>query len=112
MRQLLSKKKVDYFDKSFKDVQGEPDGRQKIDDTITIEDIFIDDNLFSGKDQQDIFDFVEKIRSEIDTDDILFKHEPIDTAPSVQVEPEPRFDFTDILFKENNKNKRRTAKII
>ena len=74
--------------------------------------MLIDDDLFSDNDQQDILDFVEKIRSEIDTGDILFEHEPIDATPSVQVEPEPRFDFTDILFKENNKTKRRTAKKI
>ena len=74
--------------------------------------MLIDDDLFSDNDQQDILDFVEKIRSEIDTDDILFEHEPIDATPSAQVEPEPRFDFTDILFKENNKTKRRTAKKI
>ena len=74
--------------------------------------MLIDDDLFSDNDQQDILDFVEKIRSEIDTDDILFEHEPIDASPSAQVEPEPRFHFTDILFKENNKTKRRTAKKI
>ena len=76
-------KKADYYDKSFEDVEGEPDRRQKIDDTITIEDIFIDHDLFSDKEQQDIFDFVDKIRSEVDTDDILFEHEPIDTTSSV-----------------------------
>ena len=76
------------------------------------EDMLIDDDLFSDNDQQDILDFVEKIRLEIDTDDILFEHEPIDATPSAQVEPKPRFDFTDILFKENNKTKRRTAKKI
>ena len=96
--------------KLFEDVQNEPDRRQKIGDAITTADRFIDDDLFSDNHQQDILDFVDKIRSDIDTNDILFEHEPIDTTPSVQVEPEPRFDFTDILFKENNKNERRTAK--
>ena len=96
--------------KLFQDVQNEPDRRQKIGDAITTADRFIDDDLFSDNHQQDILDFVDKIRSDIDTNDILFEHEPIDTTPSVQVEPEPRFDFTDILFKENNKNERRTAK--
>ena len=96
--------------KLLEDVQNEPDRRQKIGDAITTADRFIDDDLFSDNDQQDILDFVDKIRSDIDTNDILFEHEPIDTTPSVQVEPEPRFDFTDILFKENNKNERRTAK--
>ena len=84
----------------------------KIDDAVTTEDIFIDNGLFSDNDQQDILDIFDKIRSEMDTDDILFEHEPIDATPSAQVEPEPRFDFTDILFKENNKNKRRKAKKI
>ena len=103
-------KKRDYYDKLFEDVQGEPEWRQKIDDAITTEDIFIDNVLFSDNDQQDILDFVDEIRSEIDTDSILFEHKPLDATPSVQVEPKPRFDFTDILFKENNKNKRRAAK--
>ena len=53
---------------------------------------------------------MDKIRSEIDTDDVLFEHEPIHTTPSVQVEPESTFDFADILFKENNKNKHRKQK--
>ena len=88
----------------FEDVQNEPDRRQKIGDAIPTGDRFIDN------DQQDILDFVDKIRSDIDTNYILLEHEPIDTTPSVQVEPEPRFDFTDILFKENNKNEHRTAK--
>ena len=105
-------KKVGYYNKLFEDVPGEPDRRQKIDDGITTEDIFIDDDLFSDNDLQDILDFVNKIGSEIDREDILLEHEPIDAAPNVQVEPEPRFDFTNILFKENKKNKRRTAKKI
>ena len=71
MRQLLGKKNVDYFEKLFKDVQGEPVRRQQIDDATKTEDIFIDDDLFSDNDQQNILDFVGKIRSEIDTNDIL-----------------------------------------
>ena len=71
MRQLRGKKNVDYYDTLFEDVQGEPDRRQQIDDAMKAEDIFIDDDLFSDNDQQDILDFVRKIRSEIDTDDIL-----------------------------------------
>ena len=78
-------KKVDYYNKLFKDTQGEPDRRQKIDDAITTEYISIDDDLFSDNDQQHIIDFVDNIRSEIDTDDILFEHEPIVTTPSVPV---------------------------
>ena len=107
---VTRQKKVDYYDKLFEDIQGELDRRQKIDDAITTENIFIDDDLFSDNDQQDILDFVDKIRSEIDTDNILFEHEPVDATPSLQVEPEPRFDLIDTLFKESNKNKRRTAK--
>ena len=53
---------------------------------------------------------MDKIRPEIDTDDVLFEHEPIHTTPSVQVEPESTFDFADILFKENNENKHRKQK--
>ena len=59
--------------KLFEDVQNEPDRRQKIGDAITTADRFIDDDLFSDNDQQDILDFVDKIRSEIDTDDFLLR---------------------------------------
>ena len=55
----------------------------KIDDAIKTEDIFINDDLFSDTDQQDILDFVDEIRSEIDVNDTLFEHEPIDAIPSV-----------------------------
>ena len=55
----------------------------KIDDAIKTEDIFINDDLFSDTDQQDILDFVDEIRSEIDVNDTLFEHELIDTTPSV-----------------------------
>ena len=78
-------KKVDYYNKLFKDTQGEPDRRQKIDDAITTQYISIDDDLFSDNDQQHIIDFVDNIRSEIDTDNILFEHEPIVATPSVPV---------------------------
>ena len=55
----------------------------KIDYAIKTEDIFINDDLFSDTDQQDILDFVDEIRSEIDVNDTLFEHEPIDAIPSV-----------------------------
>ena len=55
----------------------------KIDFAIKTEDIFINDDLFSDTDQQDILDFVDEIRSEIDVNDTLFEHELIDTTPSV-----------------------------
>ena len=53
-----------------------------------------------------------KIRLEIEIHDILFDHEPIDTTPSVQGEPELRLDFSDILLKDNNKIKHKAAKNI
>ena len=59
----------------------------KIGDTIKTEDIFINDDLFSDTDQQDILDFVDEIRSEIDVNDTLFEHEPIDTTPPAPLPP-------------------------
>ena len=41
---------MDYYDKLSEDVQGKPDRRQKIDDVITTEDIFINNELFSDND--------------------------------------------------------------
>ena len=55
-------KRVDHYDELFEDVQGEPDKRQKLDDSITTYDIPIDDDLFSDNNQQDILDFVDQIR--------------------------------------------------
>ena len=43
-------KEVDYYDKLSEDVQGKPDRRQKIDDVITTEDIFINNEPFSDND--------------------------------------------------------------
>ena len=94
-------KKVDFYDKLFKDIQGKPDRRQKIDDAITTEDIFTESDLFSDNDPQDILDFVDKIRSEIDTDDILFEHEPVDATSSVQVET----DDTETVEHSNGINR-------
>ena len=42
---------------------------------------------------------MDKIRSEVDTDDIRFGHKPTDTTPNVQAEPEPTFDFADFFLK-------------
>ena len=47
MQQLLDKKSVDYYNKLFEDVQGEPDRRQKLDEAVTTEDTLIDDGLFN-----------------------------------------------------------------
>ena len=59
----------------------------KIDGTIKTEDIFINDDLFSDTDQQDILDFVDEIRSEIDVNDTLFEHEPINTTSPAPLPP-------------------------
>ena len=71
--------------------------------------MFIDDDLFSESDQKHLSDLVDKIKSEIDVNDILFEHEPIDVTPSTLPRPEPQVDFSNILFK-GNKSKRRAAK--
>ena len=104
-------KKVNYYDKLFDNIQYKPDRRQKIDDGIKTEGIFIDDDLFSESDQKHLSDLVDKIKSEIDVNDILFEHEPIDVTPSTLPWPEPQVDFSNILFK-GNKRKHRTAKRI
>ena len=46
-------KKVDFYDKLFDDRKYIPDSRQIIDDAPTMEDIFVDDNLFSDTNTKD-----------------------------------------------------------
>ena len=54
---------------------------------------------------------VDKITLDIDVNDILFEHAPIDATPGVPPEPEPRLDFSDILFKDNKKKHWEAKKI-
>ena len=108
---VTRQKKVDYYDKLFDDIQYKPDKRQKIDDGIKTKDIFIDDDLFSECNQKHLSILVDKIKSEIEVNDILFEHESIDVTPGTLPRPEPQLYFSNIMFK-GNKNKRRTAKKI
>ena len=48
-----------------------------------MEDIFIDDDIFSDTDLKDISNLNNKIKSDIDVNDSLFEHVPIDTASNV-----------------------------
>ena len=46
-------KKVDCYDKLFEDVQEIDNSRQKIDNALKTEDIFIEDEIFSDSDKKD-----------------------------------------------------------
>ena len=98
------RKKVDYYDKLFDNIQDEPDRRQEIDDVIKTEDTFIDDDIFSDMDPKDISNLIDEIKSGGDVNDILFEHVPINTASYVPLLPEPKVDFSNILLR-NNKEK-------
>ena len=64
-------KKADHSDKLFNDIQDEPDRRQEIDD-IKTENIFIVDDIFSDAGTKDNSNLIDKIKSDIDMNDILF----------------------------------------
>ena len=93
-------KKVDYYNKLFDDIQDEPDRREEI-DVIKTEDIFFNDDIFSDTNPKNI--------SNLNVNDISFKHVPIDTASNVPPALEPRLDFSNI-FLRNNKVKYKAAK--
>ena len=83
--------------------------KQEVDDIAKIEDIFVDDYLFSDTDTKDVCNLVDQIKSETDANHILLEHGPVDTTPDILRSPEPLLNFSDILLK-NNKGKNRTAK--
>ena len=90
------------------DIKDIPDSRQIIDDAPTTEDIFIDDELFSGintKDSVSFINLVDVITQETDVNDISFDHLPVDTTLNVPQPPDPSLDFLDILLpKKKEKN--------
>ena len=73
--------------------------------------MFIDDGLFSETDTKNICNLVDQIKSEIDLNDILLEHEPVDTTADIAPSPEPLLNFSDILLK-SNKGKNKAAKKI
>ena len=62
-----------------------------------MEDIFIDDDIFSNTDPKDISNLIDKIKSDIDVNNISFEHVPIDVASNVPPAPEPSLDFCKIF---------------
>ena len=94
-------KEVDFLDKLFDGVKNIPDSRQIIDDTPTMEDIFIDDELFSDTNTKDTKNLVDVITKETDVNDILFDHVPIDKTPNVPPPPDPSLNFSDISLPKN-----------
>ena len=96
-------KKVDFYDKLFDDVKDIPGTRQIIDDTLTTEEIFVDDKLFSNADTKDTKNLVDIITQEIDVNHSLFDHVPIDTTPNVPESPDPFLIFSDILLPKNKR---------
>lgn len=75
MQLLQDRKKVDYYDKLFEDVQEINNSRQTIDNAPKTEDIFINDELFSSSDKKDIKTLVDVINTATNVDDILFEYE-------------------------------------
>ena len=63
MQLLQDRKKVDYYDKLFEDVQEINNSRQTIDNAPKTEDIFINDELFSSSDKKDIKTLVDVINT-------------------------------------------------
>ena len=86
-------------------------GGKKYDKVLKTEDIFIDDNIFSDTNPKDNSNLVDEITSDIDMNDIFFEYVPIDAAYNIPPTPEPRFDFSNILLR-NNKEKQRAPKKI
>ena len=84
---------------------------KKYDKVLKTEDIFIDDNIFSDTNPKDNSNLVDEITSDIDVNDILFEYVPIDTAYNIPPTPEPRFEFSNILLR-NNKEKQSAPKKI
>lgn len=75
MQLLQDRKKVDYYDKLFEDVQEINNSRQTIDNAPKTEDIFINDELFSSSDKKDIKTLVDVINTATNVDDILSEYE-------------------------------------
>ena len=88
----------------------ECDRRQTIDDGIKIEDIFIDDNyLLDEDDTQETKNLCYYVLDDVDQNDILFKHKPVDDTPNYPSPPVPLLTFSDILLSKN-KNREKLAK--
>ena len=85
----------------FDDRKYIPDSRQIIDDAPTMEDIFVDDNLFSDTNTKDTKNLVDVITQETDVNDSLFDYVAIDTTPNVLPPPDPSLNFSDILLPKN-----------
>ena len=109
-----NQKTEDYYDfrclMLFDDITNECDRRQTIDDGIKIEDIFIDDNyLLDEDDTQETKNLCYYVLDDVDQNDILFKHKPVDDTPNYPSPPEPLLTFSDILLSKN-KNREKLAK--
>ena len=96
----------------FDDITNECDRRQTIDDGIKIEDIFIDDNyLLDEDDTQETKNLCYYVLDDVDQNDILFKHKPVDDTPNYPSPPVPLLTFSDILLSKNKNGKTSQKKI-
>ena len=96
----------------FDDITNECDRRQTIDDGIKIEDIFIGDNyLLDEDDTQETKNLCYYVLDDVDQNDILFKHKPVDDTPNYPSPPVPLLTFSDILLSKNKNGKTSQKKI-
>ena len=104
-------KRDDYYDKLFDDITDEGDRRQIIDDVVKTEDIFVDDNyLFDNDDTQETKTICDYVLDDIDRNNVLFEHVPVDDTPNYLSLPDPLPSFSDFLLPKN-KSKKKAAKI-
>ena len=92
-------KREDYCEKLFDDITDKGDRRQILDDVVKTEDIFIDDYyLFDDDDEQKAKNICDYVLDNINTDDVLFGHAPVNDTPNYPSPPDLLPGFSDILL--------------
>ena len=92
-------KREDYCEKLFDDITDKGDRRQIIDDVVKTEDIFIDNYyLFDDDDEQKTKNICDNVLDDINTDDVLFEHVPVNETPNYPSPPDLLPGFSDILL--------------
>ena len=78
-----------------------------MDDVVKTEDIFIDDDyLFDNDDTQETKNICDYVLDDIDTNDVLFEHVPVDETPNYASPPNPLPSFSDVLLPKNKSKKK------
>ena len=100
-------KRDHYYDKLFN--QG--DRRQILDNVVQTDDMFIDDDyLFDKDDTQETKNICDYVLNDIDTDNALFEHVPVDNTLNHPSPPDPLPSSSDILLPKNKSIKRSQKK--